>query len=1048
MKAHLPAIVIGVILGCFSAAVLGQGTTVGILGTVYDESRAVIPGVTVTATNQGTGQQRIAVSDDQGRYHMAEMTVGKYHLQAELPGFQTSTREVTVTLEGDSVNNFTLRVGEVTTEVLVTAESPMVDTTSSTLRTLVDERQIQDLPLNGRSFTDLVTLQSGVTKDYLANRSNIGMEGGQLMIAGTRSRQSLFQLDGTDLRNHRGTTPGSLAGVQLGVDTVQEFSVITAVANAEYGGFAGGVVNAVTKSGTNELHGSLFEFHRNAALDARNFFDRDPKRPLERSDVPPFKRNQYGVTLGGPIKKNRAFYFASYEGLNERLTTTQIGSVPSLDARKGVIPNRGTFPVHPLIQPLLDAWPLPNSTVRPDGTADYLYAWNQVIDQQFIVGKVDWQLGENDTISGRYTLDNATRDRPFSLDVIFDDSISRTNLFLVEWKRIFSANMVNQAQVSLNRFRLDQNYAERKPLPPIMHFNPLAVLPSGEPWRGLITVPTLSSLGANSQFSANNILNRFQYRDSLTYTTGAHSLKTGFNIMRIQLNNWTAQRLSGEYRWFTLEEFIRGSAPRDYQGTLSGLTPIGRRQYRMGFYLQDDWRAGRNLTLNFGVRYEPWTIPYEVAGRVSNCSDPSCSALTTTEKRLFTKNPSFKNFAPRVGVAWDPFGDGKTAIRAGYGLFYEPFTEAHYWGSPTRNFPITTEVLILRPPFPRPFVTPPDLSRVITNPWLFSDLIEQGGVHQYQFSVQRELYSSLVLKVEYTGSRGYNLAYLVDRNTAIPQRDANGVFPFYPANSVRRNPNFTRMRDTAWDASSWYNALGITLQKRFSRQFGLQASYTFSKSIDTNSSSGVSESRSQPNGLATFPEDVGFDKALSDFDARNRFTLNGSWNLPFLPGNAIWGGWKLSGVMTMVNGPRGTARINFNYARSRQDQDPPDRPTLIPGGNNNPVLNDGREPEKYFDDRQFILGDAGYFGNVGRNTIEYPGVFLIDLGIHKDFHFTEEKYLQFRGEMFNIANRANFMGPAATIILNAAGARPLTVGRITQTSTTSRQIQLGLKFFF
>ena len=325
MRGHFSSVVIGVIFGCFFATALGQGTTTSILGTVYDESRAVLPGVTVTATNQGTEQQRTAITDDQGRYHMAEMTVGKYQLRAELAGFQAATREITLTLEGDSVINFTLRVGEVETKILVTAESPLVDTTSSALKTLVDERQIQDLPLNGRSFTDLVTLQSGVTKDYLAGRNNIGLEGGQLMISGTRSRQSLFQLDGTDLRNHRGATPGSLAGVQLGVDTVQEFSVITSVASAEYGGFAGGVVNAVTKSGTNEFHGSAFEFLRNAALDARNFFDRDPSRPLERSDVPPFKRNQYGATLGGPIKKNKAFFFASFEGLNERLTTTQTG---------------------------------------------------------------------------------------------------------------------------------------------------------------------------------------------------------------------------------------------------------------------------------------------------------------------------------------------------------------------------------------------------------------------------------------------------------------------------------------------------------------------------------------------------------------------------------------------------------------------------------------------------------------------------------------------------------------------------------------------------
>ena len=461
MKASVKTIAIGafLIFGLWTTA-FGQGTTGNILGTVFDETRAVLPGVTVTATHQGTGQQRTTVTDDEGRYVIAQMTIGNYQLRAELPGFQAATQVVRLTLEGAGVSNFTLSVGEVTTEVLVTSEAPLVNTTSSSVKTLIDDQQIRDLPLNGRSFTDLALLQSSVLKDFFATGTQIGLEGARISIAGARSRQSLYQLDGADIRNTKGGTPGSLAGVQLGVDTVAEFSVITGVANAEFGGFVGGVINAVTKSGTNEFHGSLFYFHRNDALDARNFFDRDPDDPLVRSDPPPFKRNQYGFTLGGPIKEDKLFFFATFEGLNERLSTTRTASVPSLDARNGLIPEDGQFMVSPITKPFLDSWPLPNSTIRSNGTADYIYTPPLVIDQQYVVGKIDWLLSDQDTIMARYTFDNATRQGPKAIDVTFDDSKTRSNLVMLEWKRIFSPRLVNEVRVGFNRTTLKQDPVE------------------------------------------------------------------------------------------------------------------------------------------------------------------------------------------------------------------------------------------------------------------------------------------------------------------------------------------------------------------------------------------------------------------------------------------------------------------------------------------------------------------------------------------------------------------------------------------------------------
>ncbi|MBI2820839.1 MAG: TonB-dependent receptor [Acidobacteria bacterium] len=1054
------------LLFSFSGMVHAQGTTVNILGRIHDQSQALLPGVTVTATGKDTGQTRTAVSDDQGRYILAQMRVGSYTLQAELPGFQTALREVTLTLEADTVVNFTLAVGGATTEITVTSEAPMIETTSSSVSSLVSHQQIRDLPLIARSFTDLTTLQTGVIVNYtggspLATQGQMGNEGVKISMSGSRTTQVLFQLDGTDIRNFRASTPGSLAGVLLGVDTVQEFSVITNAPNAEYGHFLGGVVNAVTKSGTNEFHGSLFEFLRNSALDARNFFDRDPKNPQQRSSPPPFRRNQYGGILGGAIQKDKLFFFASVEALNDRLTTTQTDVVPSLDARSGSIPNQGQFPVSPISKPILDAYPLPNGPVRPDGTADYLFGARRVTDEVYVMGKIDWYVNDKDTIAGRYVRDNAERFRPFSM-VVDEEARSRNQYVLLEWRRVLSQNFINEARVSLNRTLNANEPVGLSSLPPVMHFNPQAFTYSkGEPLPGLISVPSLSTLGfTDLLYQPAFVQNRFQYIDNLAYSTGAHSLKAGLNIHRLQFNSAFPVFMAGNYTFVSLRDLITAATPRTYFGTISGIVPRGMRQFLMGFYVQDDWRVRPTLTVNLGLRYEPITLPREVAARLSTFRRPTDTSLTVGNP-LFAVNPSLKNFGPRIGVAWDPFGDAKTSIRFGYGLFFDLVNPVYYYNSIHTNPPFVTTLTLNRPSFPDIRAgLPADLSGIRVSPYGFSDEIEQGGLHQYQLSVQRQLSADLMVQFSYMGSRGYNLVHLLDRNTALPQRDAEGRYPYYPAGSPRRNSAFNRMRDYAWDGSSFYNALGITVKKRFTQGYSLQASYTFGKAIDDAATGSTSEdSGGQPVGLSTFTDDITFDHALSVVDVRNRISINGSWDIPFGSGRTIggdWrgpiqqilGGWSLNGILTASDGNWQSVRIPFNWSRSAQTADVPDRPSLIPGGNQNPVLADGRDPNRYFDDTQFLLGPPGYFGTLGRNTLERPGVFTLDFSLQKNFNFSEQRYLQFRAEMFNITNRANFASPNSTVILDETGRRSLTAGRITNTNTTSRQVQFGLKIYF
>ncbi|MEE8350519.1 MAG: TonB-dependent receptor [Acidobacteriota bacterium] len=1069
-----------------------QVTTGNISGTISDETSGVLPGVEVTLTNTDTSISRHVVSDDEGRYRASNLTLGSYAVQAELAGFQTSVRSgITLTVGSEALVDLTLSVGEITERVVVEGQAPMIESTSSTITGLVDAKKIRDLPLNGRSFTQLAALQEGVATPTNFASTQPGNEGQKLSIAGTRITETAFLLDGTDIRGHFNTTPGSVAGVSLGVDTVREFTVVIGAASAEYGGFTGGVINAVTRSGTNQLHGSIFEFHRNSALDARNFFDLDPVNPTERSSPPEFKRNQFGFTLGGPIIKDKTFFFGSYEGLRDRLTVSNTATVLDENARQGIFPN-GIFneftgqvvnqiDVSPAIQPYLDTFPLPNGKNFGDGSAEFVFSNPIPTDEDYFMLKIDHNISDSDSLFVRYTLDDGEKSNLSAMPNFTELRENRSQFVTIEEKKILTPNLINEFRFAFNRNRADSDSEPFTSIDPSLKFVPL-------PDRkfGSLNLPSgFTGWGASALTRLEQTLNRFEYADNLVYTSGRHSLKFGFKYTRLQFNMTNCLFCPGQFTFFTTPSLLQASPffllvtlgnidPPDeleapfVRGKLGPVVKQGMRQNLFGFYVQDDFKVKSNLTLNLGLRYEFYTNPTEVADRISNLDEPLDSQVRVGGSVL-SRNPSLKSFSPRIGFAWDPFGNGKTSVRGSGGIFYDFFGPNRFLGAQT-SAPFFNRVAPLFPAFPN-FVD------------TINDEVIQGGsgifvfktpnqsyIAQFNLTVQQEIAPETVVSVGYQGSRGIKLSRMNDVNIATPQVQ-NGRY-FWPEGcitqirrgeapqpgcSARANPNFQMIRMFSFDSNSFFHSLRASLRRRFSNGFQFQSSYTFSRSIDEASNSGPFDGAgSVANGTANVFFDQRIDRGLSSFDVRHNFSMNGAVELPFGPGRAfgagatgalgkLISGWQLSGILSLSDGNPVNLRVGFNRSRSQAGPDLSERPDLVVGADNNPVLGG---PDQYFDVSSFVLQPEGVWGNLGRNTLTGPGVATLDLSLTKDTALNEDLTLQFRSEFFNILNRANFGVPANTIFSDASGTPVGNAGRITNTSTTARQIQFALKLVF
>ncbi len=1021
----------------------GQATSSAVSGVVRDKSQAVISGAAVVMTNVDTGARRQVETDAQGRYRVGEMQPGSYEISVTMAGFAKETRKGVVLAVGqEQALNFDLQVGAVEQEVTVTSAAPVVETTTASVSALVSQEQLRELPLNGRSFTDLITLQTGAVAPTNAAQATTNYGNGpQLSVAGARSDANNFMIDGTDMSGASNNTPGSAAGVQLGVDAIREYQVIASNPKAEYGRNAGAVINAVSRSGTNDWHGGVFEFLRNSALDARSFFD--------KGSAPPFRRNQFGATFGGPIKKEKTFFFLAFEGLRQSLSQTFVYNVPTEAARRGVLP-AATVQLNPRIVPYLALYPLPNAGEIGGGVGQYITAVVQPTEDNYGSGRIDHNFSANDFFFGRYTVDRGHSNAASQFLSNFD--LNTTNQYLtLQEDHIFSASMLNTVRAGFNRTQ-NLGLPEQVPGGEKLGYAP------GQPIGTLIVTGAFSTLGPGPILQVDSVQTAFQYDDNLTYTRGAHTMKFGALAERFQWNSYKPTYIQGTVTFNNLQNFLLGG-PTGFSSTLmlpQSDTYRGIRSTLLGFYGQDDYKVTPNLLLSYGLRWEFTTGMNEVQNKMSYMvRGPLVSNLNDIQRGSWENHKL--NFQPRLGFNWSPGGNQKTAISGGIGIFHNQLLN---------NTQVSFRSQL--PFYLRGAATNANASQT------FPDLLALYKANNVQFletrhfdyynfktptlyranvTVQRQLPGEMAVRVGYVGSIGRHLARRQQLNV-FPQpvklADGSLFFPPAPAPQVI-NPNFQGIEWMSSDVNSSYHALNTSLEKRFSRGLTFKVSYTWSKSLDDQSASESNYTGNQVDGQ--WSPDRTLDRGYSSFNVPQGFSANWVYELPVGSGkrfvntggvaNVVLGGWQLGGIFTAQQGVPFTVTFSGTYPGYFFNAI---RPNLKSGTDVNGLT--GGPPEKYFNTSAFYVPAAGTLGNSQRNLLRGPGSTTLNFTASKYFPLGERFRLQFRGEFFNLLNHPNFQIPAANVFNNTAGTVTPTAGRITAITGTSRQIQFALKLNF
>ena len=1065
---YLP--ILALLFSCLGLPFSWAQVSANLSGLITDPSGAAVLAASVTARNLDTGVARTAPTDQSGRYRLFALPVGPYEVRVTKHGFAEAIRTGVRLAVGQEANvDVTLRIGEVSEQIMVSEDAPVVSLTTQDVSGVVAEKQVKDLPLNGRSYDLLLTLNPAIVNFTWEKTGGIGVSnsttGNNFAVSGNRPQQNLFLLNGVEFTGaaENNMQPGGSSQELLGVEAVQEFNVLRDSYGAEYGKRPGGQVAIVTQSGTKQPHGSIYEFLRNSALDAPNYFD--PGSP------PPFQRNQFGGALGGPVQTEKTFLFGNYEGLRQHLHQTSAAFVPDAASRAAAAPS---------VQPLLNLWPVA-SAGAPDfnGIAQVFSSPLQTIREDFGTARLDHVFSGYDSLAAVYTIDDgddltATPLDPYSTDILR----LREQVFSLDETHSFSATIVNVARVGFSRAGY---FFTGEPTPG----TPAATVPGflvGRPVGAVVVGGSAASnpqaqiglAGSNNGSNLRIARNLYTFEDRVTLIRGREQFTFGTWLQPFESNETIALSQYGQATFTSLQTFLQGTTSTFLYDPAP--TEMNWRSLLGAWYAEDVIRIMPKLTLSLGFRDEFTTGWNEAHGRAANYrfSNGVISTQPHIGDSLFTVNNARFLPQPRFGLAWSPFND-KTVLRAGFGMYNDlqdalgyrtdqnaPFNPAYSISAlAVSSFPVHPSAPVSAQAKLVPGGVQPDLK----TPTLIS----------WSLRVQQEISPNTSFTVGYVGSHGYHEIIGIDANEPIPTicpaspcpatypskfpgALANAPVPagtFYiPPNTPKANANLANTWTWFSLGSSNYHALQLDVNRRFSHGLSLRGVYTWSKALDDGDSLNGTAAGNAP-GLVSNPFDLPADYGLATYDVRHIAVINGVYKLPLGHGQALGGGlegwqntmasgWSVNSIVTLQSGFPFTPQLSYNPSNNGDTRNPV-RPFVNPAFTGRIILG---KPGQWFNANAFLAppANSGFYGNLGRDTLIGPGVATWDFSTLKETKLRERLGLQFRAEIFNLLNRANFNTP--NLITFTPSGVSGTAGAVSSTSTTSRQVQFGLKLIW
>ena len=1057
---------------CFYAPSSSAQVSGSLSGLVSDPSGAAVSAASVTATNLDTGIARTTSTDQTGRYRLFALSVGFYELRVAKNGFAEGVRSgVRLAVGQEATVDVSLRIGQVSEQIKVAGDAPVVNLTTQDISGVVGERQVKDLPLNGRSYDLLVTLNPGIVNFTWEKTGGIGVSnsttGNNFAVSGNRPQQNLFLLNGVEFTGgaENNMQPGGSSQELLGVDAVREFNVLRDSYGAEYGKRPGGQVAIVTQSGTNQPHGSVYEFLRNSALDTPNYFD--------QGSPPPFQRNQFGGSLGGPLRTNKTFLFGNYEGLRQHLHQTSVAFVPDAASRAAAVPG---------VQPLLNLWPVaPAGAPDFNGIAQVFSSPLQTIHEDFGTVRLDHVFSAHDSLASVYTIDDgndftATPLDPYSADIL----TLREQVFSLEETHAFSGEMVNVARAGFSRAGY---FFTGEPTPG----TPAAGVPGflvGHPVGAVVVGGSAASnpqaqiglAGSNNGSNLRIARNLFTFEDRVTMTRGGHQFTFGAWFQPFLSNETIALSQFGQATFTSLKTFLLGTTSTFLYDPAP--TEMNWRSLFGAWYAEDMIRIAPRLTLSLGFRDEFTTGWNEAHDRAANYTFTNgvISTQPSVGHSLFTTNNAKFLPQPRIGLAWSPTTN-KTVVRAGFGMYndlqdalgYRTDQNAPY--NPTYSIKsLAVSSLPIDPTAAVPTgvqLVPGGVQPDMKTPTLVS----------WSLRVEQEISPNTSLTLGYVGSHSYHELIGIDANEPFPvicpaspcPADYPATFPaglantpvpagaFYVPTAVRANPQIANTWTWFSLGTADYNALQLDVNRRFSHGFSLRGVYTWSKTLDDGDSLNATTAGNAP-GLVSNPFNLRSDYGLATYDARHIAVINGMYRLPFGRGEPLGGslegwhnvlasGWSVNSIVTLQSGFPFTPQLSYNPSNNGDTRNPV-RPFANPNFTGPIILG---KPSQWFNPNAFLApantaGNSGFYGNLGRDTLIGPGLAAWDFSVLKEAPLHERLGLQFRAEIFNLLNRANFNTP--NLIAFTPSGVSGSAGAITSTSTTSRQIQFGLKLIW